>query len=367
MEFKVINPFDDEDVWDQLVARLSPNIQDIHLIREYGLVYYHTYQYIPFLVFWGDDDNYIIQSFVKRSLNKLPFMSDFNIEEPFFDISNPYGFGGPFLYGKAEKSNIDMFAEFTRHFSEYCYKEKIATEFTSLHPMKYKHQVGLINNYLSLDYQKEVVYIDLSLSLEFLWKDIRKGHKSSIKKAINSGVQVRKVNATDDNFRILNQLYYHTMQRNNAAERWFFPEDYFRNCYKFLGEKRVSLFFAFLNEIPISVSIFIHDFNCVYYHFAGSDEKYYQYCANNLLLFEVMKWAKQNGFKEFHLGGGVSPNTDDNLFIFKSGFSKLRAPLFSYQVIHNIDVYNYLSELKLKHEQISGKEGDSEYFPIYRR
>jgi hypothetical protein len=45
-------------------------------------------------VFYGDGNHFVIQVFVKRHFNELPFLKDQHITEPFFDIANPYGYGG---------------------------------------------------------------------------------------------------------------------------------------------------------------------------------------------------------------------------------------------------------------------------------
>lgn len=369
MEFRIYKSTgQDADIWKSLIMRLKPEQRDIHFIPEYGLIYKQTYGYEPYLAFYGDEKEFVIQPFIVRLLNTLPFLKDQGIKENYYDITNAYGYGGPICHCDSENSAKKFYQEFDSHFKEYCIKNRIASEFTSLHPLLRNHELLINSGIITIQKQKDIVYIDLSLEKEDIWKGIRKGHKSSIKKANSKNVEVIKAVPDKNNFETLNLLYYKTMERNKAKERWFFPENYFSNCYSFLGNNRVTLYFAFINGEPATASILMHDFNTIYYHFAGSDEKYYDYCPNNLLLYEVSIKSKENGFLNFHLGGGVSSNINDNLFIFKSGFSNLTASLYTYYRIHNKEIYEILCNLKKKHEiAILGNEIESDFFPLYRR
>jgi lipid II:glycine glycyltransferase (peptidoglycan interpeptide bridge formation enzyme) len=230
------------------------------------------------------------------------------------------------------------------------------------------HTDSKLIEYIQANKEKEIIYIDLSLNEEDIWKNIRKGHKSSIKSGRKNGVVIEKVEATKSNIEILNKLYLETMQRNNADTRWFLPENYFSNCFSNLGTSRCSLFFAYKDAIPISASIFLHDFEIIYYHFSGSDSKYYSLNMNNLLVYEVCLWAKNKEYKYFHLGGGVTSYSNDSLYIFKSGFSDKTASLYSVQKIFDISKYSYLNKIKEKYElNNEGQIMNSDYFPLYRR
>lgn len=369
MEFKVLTPEGPEELqWSSLINRLDPENRDIHFLPEYGRIYQKTYGFEPYLAFYGNNDDFIIQPFVKRLLNGMPFLREQNIDELFYDISNPYGYGGPICSFHGKEIAGSLLNEFKHYFTNYCKEEKIASEFTSLHPLINNHKLIMDLSLFKLVKQKEIVYVELSGTEDNLWKGINRGNKSSINKAKKAGILVRKVDPVPENFNIFNKLYYMTMERNGASERWFFPEDYFRNCYELLGQNRVSLFFAFAGKCVASAYILMHDFSTIYYHFGGSDSRFYDLRPNNLLMYEVMLWAKKQGYMYYHLGGGVTSSPDDNLFRFKAGFSANRSPLYSYCRIHNSQIYEQLCDLKKNYEEkISGKAITSDYFPLYRR
>lgn len=369
MKFLILHPYGAEkNRWASLINYLNLQDRDIHFIPEYGTIYQRTYGQEPFLAFYGDESRYVVQPFVKRLLNELPFLKDQNITEPYFDISNPYGYGGPVFCCKSREEKLALYRDFNEHLTRYCEEEKIASEFTSLHPFLRSHEVLQSSGLVELIKSKEVVYLDLTLSQEKLLAGLNRGHRSSINKARKHGIIIDKVECLPENFRIFNRLYNQTMERNHAAQRWFLPDDYFQNCFEQLGPRRVSLFFASVNNEVASAYFLMHDFSNAYYHFGGSDERFYDLRPNNLLMFEIALWLKQQGYLRYHLGGGVSSATDDSLLRYKMGFSDKRAKLYTYGRVHHVGTYEHLCSLKIDYEKsMFGTTIQSDFFPLYRR
>lgn len=367
--FSVLSASGEEaDRWSSRIQALAQEDRDIHFLPEYGKIYQKTYDYEPHLACYEDGDDFVIQPFVKRPLGGLPFLKGQDGAERYFDIANAYGHGGPLCRCGGPDRAPQLLREYDRSFRVYCEESRVASEFTSLHPLLQHQRVLFDLNLVPATWQKEIVYIDLTASEKEMWGNLRKGHKSSIKKAVRSGVRVEKVEAAPESFDVLNRLYYETMERNGAAGRWYFPEGYFRNCYELLGEERVSLFVAFVGSLPAAACIIMHAFDTVYYHFSGSDERFFDYCVNNLMVYEIALWARQKGYFRFFLGGGVSSSMQDSLFIFKSGFSPKRAPLYTYGRVHHRETYERLCSLKRTFEKATtGSEIESDFFPLYRR
>ena len=354
--------------WTRMIQRLPEGSRDIHFLPEYGRIYRAVYGHEPLLAVYEDGDAFVIQPFVKRRLNELPFLKDGGIFEARFDIANAYGYGGPVASTIKSDDTGGLICAFEEAFLSYCRDACLAAEFTSLHPRLGGSELLADSGTASPASLKEVVYIDLGTSREQRWRALRKGHKSSINKALREGIVVEKVTADSGNLEELNRLYYKTMRRNRAQQRWFFPRDYFERCIRCLGEHRCSLFLARKDEATAAASILMHDFDTAYYHFSGSDARYAEYGAGTLLVFEMAQWAAEAGYRWFHLGGGVSSAPEDSLFRFKSGFSDVRAELRAYGRVLDPDVYEQLCQLKLRHEARTGVGSiDCDYFPMYRR
>jgi len=232
----------------------------------------------------------------------------------------------------------------------------------------------MLRNHLSLQEghwvevvkRKPVVYLDLNLDEAVLWQGLCRGHKSSVNKARRQGVQVVRERITRDTLAGFQRLYMQTMQRHHASERWLFPENYFVNCATCLGEDRLSLFAAKLEDLIIAEYLIIHAYGTVYYHFGGSTEGHFYLRGNNLLMYEIALWAKAQGYRYFHLGGGYT--TDDSLYRFKSGFSDLEAWFYTYSLIHDKERYKDLCAMRDAWEQTHGMTiRRDDFFPAYRR
>lgn len=365
MIFKILDTSDKNiAIWHSLLTKIPDTQKDVHFLPEYGKIYEKTYGHKFQLAVYESREGMVLQPFSIRPLNDLPFLKDQHVTKPYFDTGVSYGYGGPVF---ASDKPHSIFPKFQKCFHKYCIKEGIASEFTIVHP--FLNGVEVLNQRgVELTKRKEVVFVDLSKSEEVLWQELKKNNRNSINKAKRSGVVAEKVDTNEENFAVFEELYFRTMARRGVEDRWLFPKDYFRNCTKYLGEKRTSLFFARVGALVVAADFLMHDFEIAYYHFAGSDENYFKLCPNNLLLWEAILWTKQHGFKTCHLGGGVSSKEDDSLLRFKSTFSPRRKPLYTYDRVHNKVKYQELCALKKEHERLTlGKEIDSGYFPLYRR
>ena len=96
MPFEILSA-EGEDArrWTELINILPPHRRDIHFLPEYGRIYRDTYGFEPLLAVYSDDNGYVIQPFVRRSLSNLPFLADAADALAYSDIANPYGYGGP--------------------------------------------------------------------------------------------------------------------------------------------------------------------------------------------------------------------------------------------------------------------------------
>ena len=84
-----------------------------------------------------------------------------------------------------------------------------------------------------------------------------------------------------------------------------------------------------------------------------------------MMLHFVSLWAKERGNKKFHLGGGVGAS-EDNLFFFKSGFSKLRADYYTWRIIFDREMYD-AAEAQWKDLAKVPPDDISQFFPSYRK
>ena len=354
IELLVASRVDEFKRWECLCHDI-PGV-DAYFLPQYAQIYEHQGDGVAHCFVYRSAEGTVLYPFLLRCINDLETFRDF---EECWDITTPYGYGGPLYLSTDEDSLPRLRDGFLKSFHKYCREHRVVSEFARLHPLLGNHQILPDSNKV---FHHETVYIDLRRSEQDIWREIRKGHKSSIKKALHSQVKVVR----DENRKYIEQfhkLYIATMRRQQASPSYFFPISFFEDTLGLLGQ-HASLFVALHDEKVTTAAVILRYGDYVHYHFSGSDADSLYLCANHLLIYEVAKWAKQQGAKFFHLGGGLQPN--DSLFVFKSGFSSKRAPFYTYRRVHDSACYQQLVQRKLENEKLSGSVADEGFFPRYR-
>ncbi len=102
----------------------------------------------------------------------------------------------------------------------------------------------------------------------------------------------------------------------------------------------------------------------MHYHLSGSVLEYRNLAPSNLLLYKAALWGCEQGFKTFHLGGGVGSG-EDNLYKFKAAFNRNSDYRFSIGK-EIFDESTYARLVNIRKENDSNFNPESSYFPLYR-
>jgi acetyltransferase-like isoleucine patch superfamily enzyme len=149
------------------------------------------------------------------------------------------------------------------------------------------------------------------------------------------------------------------MRRKAANQFYFFSMNFINRLLNEFGEK-AQLFLTKLDDNVISADLILHNNYFSSSYLRAFNPKYKNINPNNLLISEQIMWSKSIGCRYFLLHGGQLEG--DSLFKFKKSFSKIVAPFYTYQKIHNDEIYNLLA----KAHNIIQPSTASDYFPIYR-
>ena len=86
--------------------------------------------------------------------------------------------------------------------------------------------------------------------------------------------------------------------------------------------------------------------------------------SSNLMFYKAALWGCEQGFKTFHLGGGLG-SSEDNLYQFKASFNRNSDYQFSIgKEIFDQEKYDELVALRAKQDPSFIR--DSKFFPLYR-
>lgn len=297
-----------------------------------------------------DGDKIMSYSFIKREINKMSFAT--KLSEKYFDIISPYGYGGIYM-SEAVSSDSNFIRKFISIFNDYCMDNNIVSEFIRFHPLQKNYK--FFANVYSLRHVNDNVYINLKQTEKEISQNIAKRHRYCIRKAIAKGVNIKFDNNFEDIDKFI-KLYEGTNDKNKASDFYYFKKDFFSSLKKSFGNK-IKLVTASIDDKIVSASLFIFNEKEVYYFLSGTNKLGYNVFACHLLLHEVILKAKNDGKESFNLGGGLAIN--DNLFLFKSGFSNLVAPYYIGTAVRLPDVYKKLLDMSKVNLEI-------DYFPKYR-
>ena len=116
-------------------------------------------------------------------------------------------------------------------------------------------------------------------------------------------------------------------------------------------------FHAVSEEKIISTELVIYGSGNAYSYLGGTDNAYFDVRPNDFLKYEIIKWCRNKGLRNFVLGGGYG--TDDGIFEYKKCFAP--EGVVDFYIGHRIfdeEKYQYLCDVR--------KVGDTQYFPAYR-
>jgi len=270
----------------------------------------------------------------------------------YFEISSTWYYGGPLI----KNFEIESIKDFYVRFHKYCEENKIVSEFVRMHP--------LIKNYEQVDDNAlitkrwDIVYIDLEKDRKQIIAEFNKTCRRYINKSNMLGLVIERSNSQDSIEEFYN-LYTESMHRKAANQFYFFSRSFLNRLIKEFGEQ-AQIFLAKMEGNIISADLILHNNYFSSSYLRAFNPKYKKINPNNLLITEQIMWSKSIGCRYFLLHGGQLE--DDSLFKFKKSFSKTVAPFYTYQKIHNDEIYNLLAKTR----NIIQPSTVSDYFPIYR-
>lgn len=272
------------------------------------------------------------------------------------DAVTPYGYPCPLLYAPDPDPNaINALIE---SFRNYCIENKIVSFFARLHPLITGADSALATLGQTVTHGN-TVYIDLSLPVEEIKSRLRSDHRAAARKTEKLGY---KLKLTPDGVETFHDLYRETMSRLSASEFYFFSLDYFKRLVHDLPDAIKLLTYYSPEDEPVCSYMIGVCGRIVQGHLIGTAAGMNRLSPSKGVMHEASLWAKENGYKLYHLGGGLG-GKEDSLFQFKRAFSDQLATFKTWRCILMENDYIQLTE---RSRAISGAPEDEHFFPAYR-
>ena len=330
--------------WDEIVRSFA--CYDVYYLSGYVRAFQIHGDGRPTLLYYCADGLRAIYVFMKRK----------TALDGIYDSVTPYGYGGVLFEGATDEDNLNAFYQ---AYIQTMRDENIIDNFVRYSPiLDNATPMKSISTVIDLG---KTIAIDLD-SPKLIWENITSKNRNTIRKAEKNGIEIYHGHTWEDLQKFI-PIYNATMLKDNAEDYYFFKEEFYKSvCNDLNGH--FELFYALLNGKIIATSIILFANKNMHYHLSGSLLEYRNLAPTNLLLYQAALWGYEQGFKIFHLGGGVG-SEEDNLYKFKAAFN--RNSHFQFAIgkeIFNEKKYAELVSLRMSSDPLFNS--DSHYFPLYR-
>lgn len=338
MSFELIT---DKDYWHEI-------------INKYEHDFYHTWDFHSLSKNNGEGDPVLFYLEQNGETIAFPLLERKITNTEYKDLISVYGYPGPLFSTLDTAIQNKLLESLLVKISELGY----ISMFSRLHPII---NGSSLNASLNLG---DVVYFDLTESIETIYASMRKVHRRDVRKLKQSELVLKKHDhITDIEISEFKRIYDSTMNQLQARDYYYFNKEYYNKLIN-SDQYIVSLYTVYSDNKAISSAMMIRTGLFGQYHLSGTLPDFYKENSTKLILATTMEDMHQAGLKYFVLGGGVGAERD-SLFDFKYGFGRNTAPFNVMKQVLNQSKYN---ELVTNHFEELGIDCQDEiqFFPLYR-
>jgi hypothetical protein len=330
MDYRILK-LKDEAEWIRLLSMLPVEQQDVYFTPQYYYLYEQNREGMAQCFVFSENGELALYPFLINSINDLGY----ELDKLYYDIQGAYGYNG-IITSSHEKAFIE---NFYKAFEQYCIKANIVAAFVRFHPFLDNQTVFFPDTDIIMD--RVTVAIDLTKDYSQIWEtEYSSANRNMVRKAYRLGYKIQIVEKpSEKNLAAFIELYIANMQKVNAEKYYYFSEEYYKSMFNSLPDNSVLFNVLNLNYEIICSSIFFRSANYFHYHLSGRSINA-DNSVNNFLIDKAVEYAKANGAKYLHLGGGRSSMENDLLLKFKKSFSKCIIPFFIGKKIYNQEVYD---------------------------
>lgn len=235
------------------------------------------------------------------------------------EAKNPFGFftarsiiwGGPLV----KDNNKDVFEALLRRYDITVSRKAIFTQIRNLY--KQNDEIPLLES-LKYHYNKHLnILISLDESIDQIWRSIDARKRTYINRAQKDGFIFSHANSQNEIMEV------HSILRNvyEKAKLPLPPLRYFQNLASVNNEiANTFLFIAKFNSEVAACFVGVCYKDRIYEYYVGTNKKFAKRNPGDFLLWEILKWGKENGYKIFDFGGAGKPDVEYGVREYKKKF-----------------------------------------------
>ncbi len=191
-------------------------------------------------------------------------------------------------------------------------------------------------------YEEHLNYkIDLTGSPDAVFSRIGKRTQKHIKRALSRGElaveEVTDRSGIEECYQLLCKTY--RLARVPLADRSLFEAAF--DVLHPQGMLRVTA--ARCGKTPVAASFELLYKDVIYGWYGGMDREFSRYTPNELLMWHILRWGAENGYREYDFGGAGKPGEDYGVRDFKAKFGGVLVNYGRYRWIANPLLYSLSS------------------------
>ncbi len=178
---------------------------------------------------------------------------------------------------------------------------------------------------------------DLSKPINEQFMHMHKGRRKNIRRAERNVLEFKEIE-NEYEFNIALKLIKETYNRVKHP----LPDiSLFNSSNKLLSNKKqIRIFIAKFQSEIIAIRIVLCFNILIYDWYAGSSDKHLDKYPNDFLLWKIMEWGANNGYKYFDFGGAGKPNVHYGVRDYKMKFGGELVEFGRFEKIHNITLFS---------------------------
>lgn len=326
---------------------------------------YNTVEY--FNVFCGDSSDIVcfISKVDKKTIILPGYIKNIVIHDENTgckDFSTPYGYTGNYYSASVDLHDLE---EFWNKVKNWLSDNNVISAFIRFNLFdNYIGFNGLIHNTM-LNIKGEII------DKETQWNNFEHKVRKNVKKAIRENLtsKIYYKNIDDSVIQSFHEVYIETMKRTNANDSFFYSFDQFK-VFCNSNEDLCAICNIYDEDVVVSSELLLISNNSVFSFLGGTMEAYFDKRPNDFLKFEVINWARENGFDYYVLGGGYG--YEDGIFKYKKSFFPNDVVTYrTGRLIVDKNSYNNLSQknnLGRVKKGLSALDLNNEsFFPLYNK
>jgi hypothetical protein len=224
----------------------------------------------------------------------------------------------------------------------------VYTQIRNIFNVDNHNQIFEKHNFQRIDHLNYI--IELNSNIEIIWDNVHPKRKNEIRKGAKEGVTAREIDYRTE----LKSAYDIVETIYKKAKLPLHEYPFFQNAIKVQGGDNIlRIIGGYFDSKLIGVMYLLCFEGRVYNWYAAAIPDYYKKYPNDVITWESIKWASENGYCIFDFGGAGNPAKDYGVRDFKKKFGGLEVNYGRYECIHKpnlmrLSEYGYKLWQKLK-------------------